>query len=92
MYEEIAGHFSDTRHSPWPKVLDFVDAIPPGGLLIDVGCGNGKYMGRNSTIAKVSQLFPWGHSISTYAKNRPFMTPSPPMYAFSYAKAGPPPF
>jgi len=53
VYEEIAGHFSDTRHSPWPKVLDFLDAIPRGGLLIDVGCGNGKYMGRNSTIAKI---------------------------------------
>ena len=61
MYEEIAGHFSDTRHSPWPKVLDFVDAIPRGGLLIDVGCGNGKYMGRNSTIAKVSQLLPFSY-------------------------------
>ena len=61
VYEEIAGHFSDTRHSPWPKVLDFVDAIPRGGLLIDVGCGNGKYMGRNSTVAKVSQLFPFSY-------------------------------
>ena len=53
VYEEIAQHFSDTRHSPWPKVLTFMDSISPGGVLIDVGCGNGKYLGHNSQLAKV---------------------------------------
>ena len=54
MYEEIADHFSHTRHSPWPRVLGFIDGLPVGGLLIDVGCGNGKYLDRrNSGLAKV---------------------------------------
>ena len=24
VYEEIAGHFSDTRHKPWPRVAEFI--------------------------------------------------------------------
>ena len=33
----------------------------------------------------------WGHSIRTSAKNQPFWTPSPPLYAFSSSKDRPPP-
>jgi ubiquinone/menaquinone biosynthesis C-methylase UbiE len=46
VYSEIAQKFSDTRYKPWPKVLEFVLKTPSGGILIDVGCGNGKNMGR----------------------------------------------
>ena len=27
VYEEIAGHFSETRHKPWPRVLQFLDTV-----------------------------------------------------------------
>ena len=53
VYEEIADHFSHTRHSPWPQVLTFIDSLSPGGILIDVGCGNGKYLNHNNCLAKV---------------------------------------
>merc|ERR1712029_683197 len=45
VYEEIAGHFSDTRHKPWPKVAQFIQNLPKHELLLDLGCGNGKYLG-----------------------------------------------
>ena len=45
VYEEIAGHFSDTRHKPWPRVAQFVTSLPANELLLDLGCGNGKYLG-----------------------------------------------
>ncbi|XP_053668332.1 alkylated DNA repair protein alkB homolog 8 [Anopheles marshallii] len=44
VYNEIAKHFSDTRHSPWPKVEAFVRSLSDGAVLLDVGCGNGKYL------------------------------------------------
>ncbi|KAL1110413.1 hypothetical protein AAG570_007944, partial [Ranatra chinensis] len=53
VYEHISEHFSHTRHTPWPKVLDFVESFPPGSILIDVGCGNGKYFGFNTSIFEV---------------------------------------
>ncbi|XP_018572744.1 alkylated DNA repair protein alkB homolog 8 [Anoplophora glabripennis] len=46
IYENIAAHFSDTRHKPWPNVLEFVQSFETGSILIDVGCGNGKYLGQ----------------------------------------------
>ena len=51
IYDEIADHFSDTRHSPWPKVGDFLRGLPSHSLVADVGCGNGKYLGVNKDIA-----------------------------------------
>ncbi len=47
VYERIAGHFSDTRHSAWPRVVEFVSSLPDGAVLLDAGCGNGKYLGAH---------------------------------------------
>ena len=45
VYEKIAPHFSNTRYKPWPKVQEFLESLPEGSIVADVGCGNGKYMG-----------------------------------------------
>lgn len=58
VYNEIANHFSETRHSPWPQVEEFVCSFAPGSVLVDIGCGNGKYLSLNSNIAKVLTLKP----------------------------------
>ena len=47
VYEKIAPHFSNTRYKPWPKVQEFMENVPPGSFVADVGCGNGKYLGCN---------------------------------------------
>jgi hypothetical protein len=31
-----------TRYNPWPKVVDFLHALPEYALVADIGCGNGK--------------------------------------------------
>ncbi|KAK7158131.1 hypothetical protein R3I93_009358 [Phoxinus phoxinus] len=53
VYEEISSHFSSTRHSPWPQVRDFLLSLPPGSVLADIGCGNGKYLGINPEVMSV---------------------------------------
>ncbi|KAH0625143.1 hypothetical protein JD844_033293 [Phrynosoma platyrhinos] len=50
VYEEIALHFSNTRHSPWPRVVQFIRALPHGAVVADVGCGNGKYLGVSQDV------------------------------------------
>ncbi|XP_065080263.1 alkylated DNA repair protein alkB homolog 8 [Ochlerotatus camptorhynchus] len=50
VYNEIAKHFSETRHSPWPRIAGFLESLSPGSVLLDVGCGNGKYLGLNPQI------------------------------------------
>lgn len=53
VYEEIAGHFSSTRHTPWPHIVEFLKALPSGSIVADVGCGNGKYLGINQELYMV---------------------------------------
>ncbi|KAM6172093.1 tRNA (carboxymethyluridine(34)-5-O)-methyltransferase ALKBH8 isoform 2-T2 [Erethizon dorsatum] len=50
VYEEIAGHFSSTRHTPWPHIVAFLKALPDGSIVADIGCGNGKYLGINKEL------------------------------------------
>ncbi|KAL7623851.1 tRNA methyltransferase, has a role in tRNA modification [Parahypoxylon ruwenzoriense] len=50
VYESIAAHFSSTRYKPWPFVASFLASLPPGSVGLDVGCGNGKYLGVNPHI------------------------------------------
>jgi ubiquinone/menaquinone biosynthesis C-methylase UbiE len=44
VYDQIADHFSETRYKPWPGVVTFLHGLPPGSKILDVGCGNGKYL------------------------------------------------
>lgn len=62
VYDDIANHFSETRHSPWPKVEQFVSNFLAGDTLIDIGCGNGKYLQLNDNINKVMKI------VFTYSK------------------------
>lgn len=59
VYDAIASHFSSTRHSPWPRVCHFLSSLPPGSVLADVGCGNGKYLGVNPEMIAVSVILYW---------------------------------
>jgi hypothetical protein len=34
-------------------VLQFVLSLPPGSILVDIGCGNGKYFGHHKQIVEV---------------------------------------
>lgn len=54
VYNSIAPHFSSTRHSPWPRVCHFLSSLPPGSMMADVGCGNGKYLSVNPEVIAVS--------------------------------------
>ncbi|KAK6938190.1 Methyltransferase type 11 [Dillenia turbinata] len=45
VYDAIAPHFSATRFAKWPKVASFLSSLNSGSLVLDAGCGNGKYLG-----------------------------------------------
>ncbi|KAE9554261.1 hypothetical protein FO519_002560 [Halicephalobus sp. NKZ332] len=45
-YEGIADDFDTTRYSKWKSIVDFLNTIPKGGVVLDAGCGNGKYLSR----------------------------------------------
>ncbi|EFP09543.1 hypothetical protein CRE_25438 [Caenorhabditis remanei] len=53
VYENIASHFDETRHSSWRAVKNFIDEIPRGSVMYDVGCGNGKYLIPKDGLFKI---------------------------------------
>lgn len=53
IYDKIGNHFSETRHSPWPNVQEFIQSLDRNSILLDVGCGNGKYLNINESIFKM---------------------------------------
>ncbi|KAJ8725229.1 hypothetical protein PYW07_016187 [Mythimna separata] len=54
VYEQIAGHFSTTRHKPWPKVVQFMERVSPGSVVMDLGCGNGKNILKRDDIVQIA--------------------------------------
>lgn len=53
VYEEISTHFNETRHKQWPNVAKFLDTLKLGDILLDVGCGNGKYLQAKKGVFKI---------------------------------------
>lgn len=44
VYESIAADFDRTRYSYWDYVYNFIISLRPNTNLLDLGCGNGKYL------------------------------------------------
>lgn len=44
IYDRIAEQFHHTRFSVWKGVKTYLDALPVGSLIADIGCGNGKHL------------------------------------------------
>ncbi len=55
VYNSIADHFSSTRHTPWPGVVSFIESMQPFAYMLDVGCGNGKYLNQRNDLFAVSK-------------------------------------
>jgi ubiquinone/menaquinone biosynthesis C-methylase UbiE len=50
MYSPIAKHFDETRYKPWPGVVQFLNSLKPHTSVLDLGCGNGKYLSVRSDL------------------------------------------
>jgi SAM-dependent methyltransferase len=56
VYDQIALHWHHTRGIRkvyWARVKDFLDHLPKGSLLADVGSGDGKYFGVNPGVLSI---------------------------------------
>lgn len=50
IYNQIAKVFDVTRIRIWPCVRNFINGLPSGSNILDIGCGNGKNMSIRSDI------------------------------------------
>ena len=44
VYDKIASEFSNTRANQWPFIDRFMETVPKGNKILDIGCGNGRNM------------------------------------------------
>ncbi len=56
VYNEIAHTFSDSRYRPWPHVAEFLHTFSSGSFVLDIGCGNGKYLNVRNDLMMVKQI------------------------------------
>ena len=52
-YDEIALDFHRTRRALWPGVVKFLKGLGSGSRILDVGCGNGKYLSLRAVDCEV---------------------------------------
>jgi alkylated DNA repair protein alkB family protein 8 len=53
VYDNIAIHWNHTRGKRkvhWHRVKAFIESLPKGSYVADIGCGDGKYFGLNPDI------------------------------------------
>ena len=56
VYDNIAVHWNHTRGKRkvyWHRVKDYLDSLPVGTLLADIGSGDGKYFGVNPGVISI---------------------------------------
>lgn len=53
VYRTIASHFDKTRYCLWNKVKCFLDTLPSHSVVLDNGCGNGKYLSYRSDLCMI---------------------------------------
>ena len=43
-YDKFGEEFSKTRQTPWKEVSEFLEKLPKGAKILDIGCGNGRHL------------------------------------------------
>ena len=44
VYNNIAASFDKTRRAKWKGVTEFINSLQSKSMILDMGCGNGKYL------------------------------------------------
>lgn len=52
-YEKYGTDFSKSRFRVWPQVREFIQSLPQGATVYDIGCGNGKNMSIRPDVTTV---------------------------------------
>jgi alkylated DNA repair protein alkB family protein 8 len=58
MYNDFAETFSGSRRNhPWKEIDVILDSIPDGSSILDVGCGNGRFLEEAEKKGKVFRRY-----------------------------------
>jgi alkylated DNA repair protein alkB family protein 8 len=57
IYNKIYKEFDKSRYSIWVKVKEFLDNLEDNKIILDAGCGNGKYIKYMIENLKMKQIY-----------------------------------
>lgn len=57
IYNKIYKEFDKSRYSIWVKVKEFLDSLEDNKIILDAGCGNGKYIKYIIENLKMKQIY-----------------------------------
>lgn len=52
-YNKLAPHYACTNYPQWDTIVRFVLSLPPKSLLLDIGCGSGRFADVNPKVVKI---------------------------------------
>jgi len=52
-YEKISDHYLENPFPAYKNCVHFINNLPPGSLLLDIGCGSGRHLGINKTLSSI---------------------------------------
>lgn len=74
VYDEIAHDFDRTRYALWPRVVSFLQGLPFGSKILDIGCGNGKYLSVRAGDCEVHACDPCAALVAIAQRKHPNAT------------------
>jgi len=84
IYDLIADEFDKTRVRQWPCVLFFLNSFPSNASILDIGCGNGKYLNYRNNDLKMKGI-DISMKLVEICKNKGFDVIKAPMTDIPYA-------
>lgn len=53
VYDKLAPHYRQVQYSPWDTIVNVINSLPPGSLLLDIGCGSGRFMDLSKHVVNI---------------------------------------
>lgn len=71
VYQQIAHDFDRTRYALWPRVVSFLQDLPSGSKILDIGCGNGKYLSIRAKDCEIHACDPCAALVTIAQRKHP---------------------
>ena len=52
-YKSLHSHYAKNQYDRWETVEQYIFSLPPNSLLLDIGCGTGRYLSLNNKIIDI---------------------------------------
>ncbi|KAH0792827.1 S-adenosyl-L-methionine-dependent methyltransferase [Histomonas meleagridis] len=52
-YKSLCTHYANNKYDRWKTIEQFIFSLPPNSMILDIGCGTGRYLSINNKIIDI---------------------------------------